>query len=247
MKVRAVLFESSSSYFRHWLRLVPPAIVLSACAELPALLSDTWGQLVALPMALSVVWLLQAIHTIDSAETRLGHANAGLPEDLRHLRARLKTLLAAFGLMIVVLVLLFATWEALSEDVLDWNTPAGISGVIAVALLFVFLVARWSLVVPVILIEDVRARTAFRRSQQLARGHSVPIFGVLFVAWLVSLVWFLLIEAVATGLVGGGHLHDFVRGGMAPFADAFVAILWTNAYFALRREGENWLKMLPPQ
>jgi hypothetical protein len=239
MKVRAILFESSGSYLRYWLRLVPPAITLSCLAALPGLLDGGWGALVSIALELPVVFVLQAIHVIDSAETRPGHPLAGLTNKFGPVRTGLKSLLAAYGLMALKLGLLTTPGLILYYGIFKGNPWERNGSLIVFGLLYLFLATRWSMIMPVILLEDVGARRAFRRSQQLVRGHTIRMFAVLLVANLVPWVMYALISAVAAAAHGGEQLHEFLRAASAPLADVFVVIVWTNAYFALRSEHDG--------
>jgi hypothetical protein len=238
MKIRAILLESSSCYFRHWLRLIPAAIVFSSVVAVPSLVVDPpAGELVSIALSLPVVYVLQAIHIVDSAEERFGHPPTGLGGEIRRLRTRLKALLAAYGLMTLKVALLSIAGVVLYYGL---QNAVGIVCAVVVFLWVLFLTARWSVITPVILLEDVGARQAFRRNRQLVHGHTIRVLGIVLVARLVPLIVWLAIDRMAAGAHGSEQVRGFLRDAISvPLADAFVAIVWTSAYFALRSERDE--------
>ena len=68
-----------------------------------------------------------------------------------------------------------------------------------------FLMVRWSLVVPVVLLERRRPLAAMRRSWRLVRGHGWPVFGALLVASVITGVASFAFELVAGLALGSAH------------------------------------------
>jgi hypothetical protein len=99
-----------------------------------------------------------------------------------------------------------------------------------------FLLTRWFLIAPVIVLEGRSAGESFGRSWELVRGHGWDAFGLI----LLTLV---------AAAIGGGVLSALVRVVLAPLPDffagwaasivvnsliaPFVALSWTLAYYRL--------------
>ena len=67
------------------------------------------------------------------------------------------------------------------------------------------LAVRWSLAVPVVMLEHAAPRPAMRRSRELVRGHGWSVFRVLLNAGIVTALLSLLIRALAIALIGGDN------------------------------------------
>ncbi|HEU0337389.1 MAG TPA: glycerophosphoryl diester phosphodiesterase membrane domain-containing protein, partial [Gaiellaceae bacterium] len=68
-----------------------------------------------------------------------------------------------------------------------------------------YLLTRWALIVPVIVLEKRRAGESFGRSHELVRGHGWTIFGLVLVVFLLG--------AIASGIISGilrAALNDFL-------------------------------------
>jgi hypothetical protein len=238
MKVRSILFESSSMYVRSWLRLVPLAVALSFALAVAALVAGSWAPLVSTVLTVPVVFVLQAMHVVESAETRAGAAGSAA-DAFRHVRSRLKPLLAAVGLTVAKLALLLAAFAwAVNSAVVDQSIGELVGSVIAFLFFYLYLTTRWSMVTPVIVLEEVGAWRAFGRSRRLVRGHGVRVFVVLLAAQVVVAIASVVIAyAVGKGIHGSEDLKKFVREVVSePLTSPFLVLMWTNAYFALRRE-----------
>jgi len=121
---------------------------------------------------------------------------------------------------------------------------AGVLAVLGIAVGLVLLIVPglllltwWSLVVPVIVLEQRGVLESFGRSRDLVRGHGWTVFGVVIVTVLISLV--------VGGVIGAAllwlpeelrtFLSDVVSGSItAPFG----ALAWTLMYFHLREPQE---------
>lgn len=122
----------------------------------------------------------------------------------RRLRARLKTLLSTYGL----LLLLFTVWLALAAapgvlvvvaGVLGASIATALTGLVLAGLVpfvvLLFLYLRWYLVLPVVVLEGLGGLAALRRSRALMAGRVAPgpIGLVKIRASLLLLVLFLLL------------------------------------------------------
>lgn len=136
--------------------------------------------------------------------------------------------------------------EAVYRSVRPFLLPLFLAGLLAgigVALGFVlliapglFLLARWSVVTPAIVLEGRSAVEALGRSWELVRGKTWTALGVVVVTLLVA--------AVANGVIVGllfflpGFVQNWLGGLIAnSLTTPFVALSWTVMYFHLRREG----------
>jgi hypothetical protein len=126
---------------------------------------------------------------------------------------------------------------------------AGILAAVAIyvgMLLFVvpglFLLVRWALLVPVIVLEDESFFGSFRRSWQLVKGHSWRVFGIVLVSVLVFVAavvgGFVLVALIPGSGVASFILAVAVLFSMTAAGAAFVGIVWTLVYYRLRGLGE---------
>jgi hypothetical protein len=136
--------------------------------------------------------------------------------------------------------------EAVYRSVRPFLLPLFVAGLlagigVAVGLLLLvapglFLLARWSVVTPAIVLEGRSALEALGRSWELVRGKTWTALGVVIVT--------LILAAVANGVIVGVlfFLPDFIQnwlGGLIAnsLTTPFVALSWTVMYFHLRGEG----------
>jgi hypothetical protein len=100
-----------------------------------------------------------------------------------------------------------------------------------------FLLTRWCLIVPAIVLEQKGAGDSFGRSNDLVKGASWPVLGVIVVSGLIA--------AIGSGVIGaifGAIFSPFFStwlGGLVAHSIVvpFVAAAWTLMYFK-RLEGE---------
>jgi hypothetical protein len=69
----------------------------------------------------------------------------------------------------------------------------------------IILAVRWSLAVPVVMLEHAAPRAAMRRSRELVRGHAWSVFRVLLNVGIITGLLSLLIRIVAIAIVGSEH------------------------------------------
>lgn len=96
----------------------------------------------------------------------------------------------------------------------------------------VILLTWWSLIAPVIVIEDRSAVEAFGRSRELVRGHGWAVLGVVMISTLLSIVAAALVRAAFAFLPPFGEIvigSTLAQAIVSPFA----AIAVTVAYFRL--------------
>lgn len=105
-------------------------------------------------------------------------------------------------------------------------------GILALVIPGLFLMTRWILIVPVIVLEGRSAGESFGRSRELVRGHGWTVFGVIIVTLLIAGIANLLATAIFAFLPE--FLQSWVGGTIASSLTApFVALSWTVMYFRL--------------
>lgn len=106
-------------------------------------------------------------------------------------------------------------------------------GFLALIVPGLFLLTRWILFAPVVVLERLPATDALRRSWNLVRGHGWTVFAVILLTLILSAVG----QALALALFV--FLPDFLRdwiGGLVAnsLTTPFMALAWTLMYFRLR-------------
>lgn len=102
-----------------------------------------------------------------------------------------------------------------------------------------YLLTRWILIIPVIVLEGRSAGESFGRSAELVRGNGWAVFGLI----VVTFIGLAIVGAILTGIISVviGFLPTFlvnwisnivVNSLIAPF----IALAWTLTYFRLRGE-----------
>lgn len=113
---------------------------------------------------------------------------------------------------------------------------AGVGILLGLALLVVpglYLLTRWSLLVPVIVLEDRRAGESFSRSSELVKGHGWEVFAVV----ATTLVLGILVRSIVIALLAPlpEFLEGWIGGAVAgALVFPFVAAAWTTMYYRLR-------------
>jgi hypothetical protein len=99
----------------------------------------------------------------------------------------------------------------------------------------VYLVARWSLLVPVTVLQGVSARKPFKRAGRLLGRHVLGVSAVLLVGSIAFGVVDMVAIVVIRSSVSGEASRAFTEKVISePLAAPFLALLGTTAYFALR-------------
>jgi hypothetical protein len=224
MTVGDVLSEALSLYRRFFVRFfltaaavfvvlnLFSAIAADAAVDADDAVAAFWN-LVGLVVALVGSLWVQGALTATVADVRDGRADEDIEAVYRRVRPMLLPLLVA-GLL------------------------AGVGILLGLALLIVpglFLLTRWVLVTPVVVLEGLRATDALRRSWQLVRGHSWTAFGVIVITVLLAAVTQILFLGAFSFLPN--FLRNWIGGLIAnSFVTPFVALAWTLMYFHLRTD-----------
>ena len=101
-----------------------------------------------------------------------------------------------------------------------------------------YLLSRWAVIVPTVVLERRSAGEAFTRSSQLTEGHRWTVLGVAVVTLIFSALIGGIIQAILSEI-----LPDFLGvwlGGLVAHCvtTPFLALAWTVMYFDLRRLAE---------
>ena len=95
------------------------------------------------------------------------------------------------------------------------------------------LLAYWSLITPAIVLEGTSVGAAFRRSAQLVRGNALRVFAVIVITVIFSTVVGLVVTSLLQS-VGGAFGYYLAAVAANAVTIPFVALAWTEMYFALR-------------
>lgn len=108
-------------------------------------------------------------------------------------------------------------------------------GVLIVLAVALFLLTRWSLATPIVVLESGSGFGALERSSSLVKGHGTGVFRIIFVTGLVALFATVIIEAIVQSALSG-FLAVWLTSTIAnALTTPFVALAWTLMYFHLRR------------
>jgi Membrane domain of glycerophosphoryl diester phosphodiesterase len=229
MRAREILGEAWALYQAHWRHLVTIAFViyllLAALALLLTLLLGPVGALSGALAAFAGMFWLQGALVGAVEDVRDGRADLSVRETLERVRPHLNRLsFAALGLLILFVAV--AVLVALGFVLLV------IPGIVLLAAFLVFLV-RWSLLVPVIVLEGRTVFGALDRSQELVRGHSWAVARVILatVAILIGVG-----AAVSLSLSPFPNWVESTAGSLVAgsLTAPFTALAWTLMYLHLR-------------
>jgi hypothetical protein len=232
--VSDILSRSWALYRRFFAQLVLTAVpvfvvlglldaILSTLGDDDAVLGVVFWALVSLAISIVGYFWLQGALVEAISDIRDGRADLSVGQVYERVRPRLPALIAA-GLV------------------------AGIAIAFGLILLVVpglFLLTRWALVAPAVVVERRSAGEALSRSWELVKGHSWTMFGIILVTAILS--------GIASGIISAlfVFLPDFLGTWMGSvvansLTAPFVALAWTNAYFALVGDASPAAEPVPP-
>jgi len=229
VRVGEVLGEAWQLYRSHWRHFVSIALavylLIALATLLPMLLLGLIGLVAAALVQVAGVFWLQGALVVAVEDVRDGRADLTIGQTLAGLRKRINTLSLA---ALTVLVVGAAAGALLALGLLLYVIP----GLVVLAVVL-FLVVRWSLLVPVIMLEGKGVFGAARRSRELVRGSGWAMLGVI----VLSVVFMIIVSIViAIALV---WLPDWLQGFVITLVGGsvtapFAALAWTIAYHRLR-------------
>jgi hypothetical protein len=224
MTVGGVLEQSLSLYQRFFWRFAATTAVVMVVLDLISALAATagstggaalWGLLSIVLGLIGTFWVQGAL-TFAVDDVRDGRIDTTIGELYRRTQPFLVALVVAgvlAGLGIGIGLLLFIV-------------PG------------LYLISRWALIVPTIVLEKRSAGEAFKRSSELTEGHRWTVLGVVVVVLIVSVVISGITRAIL-GIVLPTFLEAWLGSLVAHcITTPFVALAFTIMYFQLARVAE---------
>ena len=217
---QGVLSEAWAMYKAHWQHLLPIALVVYLAVGLVSLvltlLLDNWaaGILAALVSLIATFWLQGAlVKAVD--DVRDGRPDLSLGETFAGVRPQLVAIIVA-GVLAALGVIL---------------------GLILLIIPGLYLLTRWILIIPVIVLEGRTAGESFGRSWELVRGFAWNVFGVIVLTILILIGFRIALDIVLFPLSNEiqSLLTELIAGTLAT---PFAALAWTLLYFRLREAKE---------
>lgn len=202
-------------------------LLLAGIALLLALLWGGFGAFVGALISFAGVFWVQGSLVMAIEDVRDGRADLTVRETISRLRPRLNRLsLAALGILIWVIV---AFWLVVLGFILFI-----IPGLVALVAFLIFVI-RWSLLIPVIMLEGRTVFGSLDRSQDLVRGHTwqAALVNLASLGFVVAIAIAVLVAFLAVDLPRWveNPISTVISGGLgAPFA----ALALTLMYYRLR-------------
>jgi hypothetical protein len=215
-----VLSEAWAMYKAHWQHLLTIALVVYVAVGLVslvlALLLDNWaaGILAALVSLIATFWLQGAlVKAVD--DVRDGRPDLSLGETFAGVRPQLVAIIVA-GVLAALGVIL---------------------GLILLIIPGLYLLTRWILIIPIIVLEGRTAGESFGRSWELVRGFAWNVFGVIVLTILILIGFRIALDIILFPL--SNEIQSFLTELIAgTLATPFAALAWTLLYFRLREAKE---------
>jgi hypothetical protein len=184
----------------------------------------TWvGAVIAALLSIVAVFYLQAALVKAVDDVRDGRADMSLGDTFEAARPHLTSVLVAGVLAVVGIAL----------------------GLLLLVVPGLYLLTIWSLIIPVIVLENRSAGESFTRSRELVRGYGWNVFGVILLAVLLLIGFRIVLAIILSPLADWlqGFISAIVSGTLtAPF----YAIVVTLMYFRLRQAKEQPAPAPPP-
>jgi hypothetical protein len=212
--LEGVLGETFTLYKRYASHFLPIAFLIYA---IPAVVAGVLqydagqaGRLAAVIITAAAGFLLQAAVTKAVADVRDGRVDLTIPQ----------TMSAAAPFI---------------GRVAGASILAGIAigiGLVLVIVPGLILLTFWALIVPWIVLGGASMTGSFSRSWQTVRGHGWQVFGKLVVAWIVLVVFSIILGLALIALPGAarGVISNLVSGTLV---SPFIATLATLIYYRL--------------
>jgi hypothetical protein len=191
---RSVLGDSWTIYKRLFVRTVLAATVVFAVLELPGVFlgytdSKTAAALIAfVSLLLSFVGSLLVQGALSQAvrDVHEGAAQRSTAELYEGTRRRFGALVGGSLLLVLGIAGAFLVTGGAAVAVIAFAGPLALPALLVPLGAVFVLWTRWSLIVPVIVLEQAPTMGAFRRSRELVRGHGLAVFRILFIAALIT-------------------------------------------------------------
>jgi hypothetical protein len=206
--------EGWEIYKRFWRHLLPIALVTLVIISLVTLIlrgAGAVGALGAAVVAIVGIYLVQAALVEAVADVRDGRADLTLTATLATVLPRLGSILVASlmaGIAIVIGLIIF----------------------IAPGL---YLLTIWSMIIPVLVLEEAGALDSFGRSRALVRGYAWTVFGVIFITFLINIAAHIVVAVIVSGL--SDTVSSYLTSVIADtIVTPFAAAVLTAMYFQLK-------------
>lgn len=219
MDIGAILSEAWRLYTRFFVRFIVVAgVVFLALGAVTAIIEGATGEegsllasLLSLAVQIIGYFWIQGVLVVLTADVRDGVADHSFGELFARVRPKLGALILAGILAAIGIVI----------------------GFILVIIPGLYLLTRWSMIGPAIVIEDLSAGESFRRSHELVRGRAWQVFGLLVLLFVINVVVGGLIVGVASG-ISDGSVGSWLAAAVAnAIITPFIAIATTLVYFLL--------------
>lgn len=214
MQVGDPIGEGWEIYKRFWRHLLPIAFTILIIIGLVTLLlrgAGALGALGALVVGIVGIYLVQAALVEAVADVRDGKADLTLTETLASVVPRLGSILVA-------------------------SIVAGIAISIGFILIIVpglILLTIWSMIIPVLVLEQAGAFESFGRSRELVRGYGWTVFGVIFITFLINIAAHIVVAIIVSGL--SDSISSYLTSVIADtLVTPFAAAVLTAMYFRLK-------------
>jgi hypothetical protein len=206
--------EGWEIYKRFWRHLLPIAFVALLIISSVTLFlrgAGALGAIGALVVSIVGIYLVQAALVEAVADVRDGRADLTLTETLSSVLPRLGSIILA-------------------------SLVAGIAVAFGFVLLIapgLFLLTIWSMIIPVLVLEQVGAFDSFGRSRELVRGYGWTVFGVILIMFLINIAAHIVVAVLVSGL--SDSISSYLTSVIADtLVTPFAAAVLTAMYFRLK-------------
>lgn len=214
MQVGEPIGEGWEIYKRFWRHLLPIAFVALLIISSVTLFlrgAGALGAIGALVVSIVGIYLVQAALVEAVADVRDGRADLSLAETLSSVLPRLGSIILA-------------------------SLVAGIAVAFGFVLLIapgLFLLTIWSMIIPVLVLEQVGAFDSFGRSRELVRGYGWTVFGVILIMFLINIAAHIVVAVIVSGL--SDSISSYLTSVIADtLVTPFAAAVLTAMYFRLK-------------
>lgn len=208
----------------------PQVAMQAALNQLTAMYTDNWALFLAITIAGFVGSMSLLALLTDRGNPTVGEAlGKGLKSIPSYIAAQLLSGLAA-GLVI-----------GLPLGLVGAFAPPAVTVLVGLLLvvLAIYLVVKFSLIAPVIAIDEVRNPfTAIARSWQLTKGNSLRIFAFLVLLFVVIVIIGALVQGVLTLILSafGGAVASIGTGIVGALVNAVVTVIFLVVIAAVHRQ-----------
>lgn len=208
----------------------PTVAMQQALDQISALYADNWPMLLAVSVAGFVGSLSLLALLTDRGHPTVGEAlGKGIRAIPSYIAAQIISALAA-GLVIGVPLGLLAAF----------GQPAVIAvAALALVVLAIYLVIKFSLIAPVIAIDEVRnPLTAIARSWQLTKGNSLRILVFMLLLFVVVVIIGALVQSTLTLILSavGGEVARIGTGVVSAFVNTVMSVILFVVLAAIHRQ-----------